>query len=247
MSNLSIVVISNNQEKLEKELLNSLKMQDYQDYEMIIIDNTKNEFKTASSANNEGVKRATGKYILFIHNDVVFKDKNSLSNIVQYFYLLDKKEYAILGFAGIQIGEKRIMSLETGKQHKIFTEKELNGVESCFSVDECGFIMCNDMISKYLFADLGQTWHFYAVEICLRLMKDGYKIGVIPVSAWHTSLGDANENYYVTMKKLVQMYRKTFPKIYTTCYSVTTKYPIAEIKLNIKIIKKYIKKFLNKS
>ena len=56
-------------EALNKYLLKSLNSQTAL-YELILVDNTQKKFKSASEALNYGGEKATGKYIIFTHQDV---------------------------------------------------------------------------------------------------------------------------------------------------------------------------------
>ncbi len=55
---------------LNKFLLKGLKNQTAH-YELILIDNTKNKFKSAANALNFGAKNANGNYLIFVHQDVL--------------------------------------------------------------------------------------------------------------------------------------------------------------------------------
>ena len=66
---ISIICVFNDKKILNKYLLESLKDQTAH-YELILIDNTKNKFKSASKALNYGTKKAKGNYLMFIHQDV---------------------------------------------------------------------------------------------------------------------------------------------------------------------------------
>ena len=66
---ISIIRVFNDEKLLSKYLLKSLKNQTACN-ELILIDNTKNKFKSASKALNYGAKKAKGEYLMFIHQDV---------------------------------------------------------------------------------------------------------------------------------------------------------------------------------
>ena len=105
MAMLSLIVVSNDQKKLSEMLLASLQNQSFTNYELIVENG--NEFSSAASAYNAGAQRAIGKYLLFLHQDIIFTSKNSLRKIAGYAELLDGK-YAILGFAGIKINTEKL-------------------------------------------------------------------------------------------------------------------------------------------
>ncbi len=67
----SIISVYHNKETLEEDLLKGLKNQTT-NYELILIDNTKGQFKSAARALNYGAKqiKSQSKYIMFVHQDV---------------------------------------------------------------------------------------------------------------------------------------------------------------------------------
>lgn len=113
------------------------------------------------------------------------------------------------------------MSLLNGIHKEVYSAHPLLGVEECFSVDECGFMISREAYVKFPFANLGRTWHLYAVELCLRIKKNGGKVGVMPVEAWHCSLGKLDGNYYKTFIRICKQYKRQFKGIYTTCVSIS--------------------------
>lgn len=248
---LSIVVVSNNAEKLNDILISSLKEQVYQDYELIVIDTVREHFASASSAYNAGIERCKGDIVLFLHHDISFNTPNALSDIVIELESLDHG-HALLGFAGVvegEYGKSFRMNIQCGEA-RTGPDQPMNETEPCFSVDECGFALKRSVIEKYLFYDLGDTWHLYAVELCLRLKKDGYQIGVIPADAWHHSYGDTNVDYYKKLWELCRIYRNDFDTIYTCCAVTKTKGPLAAAKLIylslVHETKKMIKKMIGR-
>ena len=66
---ISIVCVYNNERLLADFLLDSLSRQTVH-YELITIDNTENQFTSAVQALNCGGRKARGKYIMFVHQDI---------------------------------------------------------------------------------------------------------------------------------------------------------------------------------
>ena len=68
---LSVICVYNNKQILESFLLESLKKQNI-NYELILINNVNNEFTSAAKALNYAATKATGDYLLFVHQDIFF-------------------------------------------------------------------------------------------------------------------------------------------------------------------------------
>lgn len=112
---ISVITVNWNGEKWIKKYLLSLKKQTYKNIEIIIVDNNSsdNSLKIAltifpeikiiknrenyglAKATNIGVKKAIGKYILFINNDTWF-EKDFISKLYDFY---KKNEYAVVSAA----------------------------------------------------------------------------------------------------------------------------------------------------
>ena len=78
---LSIICVFNKEEILNKYLLSSLSKQSFQDYEIILIDSVKMNFKSAAKALNYAVNLAKGEVYIFVHQDIKFLSDDVLNKI----------------------------------------------------------------------------------------------------------------------------------------------------------------------
>ena len=97
---LSLVCAYNNEDKLKSELLSSLKFQKNVKYELILVNTVKENIKSASEALNRGGKQAEGEYIVFLHQDIIFEDDNTLHEIEEY---CNSYQFGIAGVAGVNL------------------------------------------------------------------------------------------------------------------------------------------------
>ena len=227
---LSIIVVYNDIVKLNTLLHSSLSKQEYSNYELVLVDNRNGQYNSASKAYNAGADKAVGDYFL---------------------YLLNAGVYDLLGFAGADSDSEGkvkyingMLPFQNNNYIRIFDHS------SCFTCDECGFILKKNLFNLYRLSDLGETWHLYAVDLCLRLKIDKLKIGVIRVDVIHHSNGDRNKSFFKTFRQLVVKYNSFFSHLYTTCYDTTTVITVATIKLLLRqftpiFIKKIRRKILN--
>ena len=238
---VSIICVFNNRKILENYLLKSLKIQKEVEYELILIDNTNNTFNSASSALNFGGKKAQGDFLIFVHQDISFKEEYTLKNFVDKLY---RYPNSIVGMAGM-LDEGVITKIKHGKENKYagtinsFTPQEVQ------SVDECIFSIPKKIFNEnYFNEEIIKGWHLYAVEYSVRLANKGIKTFVVDVEGiYHLSPGySMNNSYYKILKKILKKYK--VKKLYTTMKI----WPNNFFKLNsiiiINIIKRNIKKFL---
>lgn len=241
---VSVVCVYNNKNILDECLLSSLKNQNIQ-YELILVDNTKNEFLSASQALNNGGSLAKGKYILFSHQDICFKSSDVLKKMGRLF---DQNPNSIIGVAGVDKRRRVISKITHGIDREILpgkiTEFDVCEVQT---VDECFFGISNELFKKFKFNEqIIDGWHLYAVEYCLRLKKHGIKTFVVGISnIHHRSIGSSmNDDYYRILKNLIKEYKTDYKFIYTTMGNWPTNIFLLDIKI---LILKALKSILSKN
>ncbi|OEU44200.1 hypothetical protein BGV40_00020 [Methanosarcina sp. Ant1] len=228
---ISIVCVYNDQYVLEKYLLSSLNTQTVE-YEKILIDNRNGNFKSASESLNYGGMRATGKYIMFVHQDVRLCSNEWLDNTEN---ILDSlPNVGISGVAGMS---------ETGKsnrerQRNIIIEHEspitvwgnpIQKPEIVQTLDECLIIIPQNIFRQHAFdTETCEGWHFYSVDYCLSIKQRGFDVYVIPSKVHHQSLGFYLKfsfkissfkyfaEYYNNLNKVLKKHNKSYSHIYTT-------------------------------
>lgn len=116
MNKVSICIPAYNNEKSVKRLLESIEIQSYKDYEVIITDDSetdsikelingktnikyyKNEKRLGATANwNQAIRRSSGEFIKIMHHDDWFTDVNSLQSFVD---MLEEHPEADMAFSG---------------------------------------------------------------------------------------------------------------------------------------------------
>lgn len=196
------VICCYNDEKLYKNMEKSLSMQSVE-YELIGINNKDNIFTSAASALNSGAEQSNGDLLVFIHQDIVFENKNSLKNFTS---ALDKYNNIIIGLFGAAKNKEKI-------------DDNLYKVQT---LDECCVAMSKNIWKKLKFNDtVCDNWHLYVVEMCLRAAESGIIIATGKYDIKHLSSGTVNIQYMKTFKDLLIIY-KDKKWIYTTCKSMPT-------------------------
>lgn len=211
---LSIICVYNNKEILDKFLLRSLLSQEHTEYEYILIDNTKRAFTSASQALNNGGDKASGDYIIFLHQDIMFTSSNTLQNITHY--LTDKDK--LYGVAGARDSKGVITNITQGRDFAPAGYAKVTEPTLVQTLDECMFIVPKEVFEKLKFDEsLINGWHLYVVDYCLSASKMGISSYVIPAdNVYHLSPGfSMNMSYFRILRKLVKKHSE-FPVIYTT-------------------------------
>lgn len=222
MYNISIICVYNNRQQLEKQLLKSLNQQNCE-FELILIDNTKNAYTSAAEALNEGVKQSKGDILIFSHQDITLKEKNG---IFDFANAIDRTiDGDIVGSQGVRETSKTYYeNLTCGAEYdfrKVYKYPCELMEMSC--VDEGFFGMRRGTWELHSFNEiLCDGWHLYCVEQCLYSRKNGKKVYVYPIQIHHYSRGTITKQYMDGLRRLCRHYRQDFKFVWTTCYKVRT-------------------------
>lgn len=237
---ISIVCIYNNSQILNDCLLKSLKNQTAK-FELINLDNSKGQFESAAKALNYGGKKAKGKYLLFVHQDV---DLSSNTWLEEAEKILDElPKVGVAGVAGRSKNEDSIITqIKHGNPPRFAGKMQIKKSVKVQTVDECLVIIPKTIFDTLQFDEnVCDNWHLYAVDYCLSIKKLGFYSYVIPMFIYHKSSGySISGKYFTTLKKILKKHKSYYGKIYTTVGNWSTKYPV-----DIKRIYLWIKKKIN--
>lgn len=194
------------------------------DYELILIDNTKNKFKSAAEALNYGGNKAKGKYILFVHQDVDL----SSESLKELELILDSiNDLGVAGVAGKSESTRFIISnIKEGTPPKL-TGIQINEPVKVQTLDECLFIIPKKNFNRLKFdKNVCSGWHLYAVDYSLSVLEMGWNVYVVPANIYHHSAGESFSNeYYDILKKLIEKHKNNYNWIYTTMGHWNSVYP----------------------
>ena len=136
---ISIVCIYNDRDKLDSLLLASLQVQTA-NFELEIIDNRQGAFPSAAAALNSGGRLATGKYIMFVHQDIVLCTEKWLADTEKWLDSIPD-----LGAAGVAGRETNVSyntaSVTHGIPAKFVGKQHLNRPTRVQTLDECLIII----------------------------------------------------------------------------------------------------------
>ena len=212
---LSIVVVYNDERGLNEILLRSLSDQTAK-FELIAVDNTGGQFKSAAEALNHGGKQAKGKYIMFVHQDVDLGSISWLENVEEA--LDDISDLGIAGVAGLSEEKKN----HWGRRRGYFSDcgetwgNPIQKPEEVQTLDECLLIVPKLIFSKTQFdEETFDGWHCYGVDYCLRVKQMGLRTCVLPAFIYHRSLKLNVKNLHKYQKRVYSRHGKNYKKIHT--------------------------------
>lgn len=229
MKNVSVVCCYNDKEMYDRVVVKMLKKQQEIEYELIGIDNTNGEYRSAASAINYAIKNSMGEVIVVIHQDFKFLYSDALKKL--YNYSIAFRENDILGVAGAVLDiNASILKKLIGRNRMIIAALDGEYTMMRFptqvdSLDECCFVFRRSYWEKYPLDELTcDKWDLYAVDMCLQARLLGGKSYVLPVDAVHYSGGKLSKNFYTVLKKLSNKYKGKISKIVTTCVVTSTRF-----------------------
>ena len=216
---ISVICCSNRLDVYESMLKKSALLQ-YESYELILLDNTHNQFSSASKAYNHGIKKAQGDVLVFAHQDIQFEDPNLFFKIREAV----EETKGLVGVAGIRDKTGVMTNLIQGEYKSYGGPIQLNRIEKVQTLDEVLFAGSRSTFETIAFDEVTcDDWHLYAVDLCLSAALKGIDAYVIPEPIFHKSQGKISLGYARTLWRLIQKHRSNYRFIYTTCSIVSTK------------------------
>ncbi|MGC8979250.1 glycosyltransferase [Caldisericum sp.] len=217
---ISIICVYNNKDILESYLLKSLKNQTAK-FELLTIDNTKQQFKSAAEVFNKIGAKVKNQYIMFVHQDVELVSNSWLEDAERYLNTI--QNLGIAGVAGMsETGktnrERGRNIIEHGTDHRIWEwGNKINAPELVQTLDECLVIIPKAVFQILKFdEEVCEGWHLYAVDYCLSAKKMNMNAYVIPMPIYHRSLSILSSQYYQTIEKIIIKHKDHIKHIYTT-------------------------------
>jgi glycosyltransferase involved in cell wall biosynthesis len=201
------------------------------DIEIIPILNMKRLY-SASSAFNIGIDIAKSNTLIFMHQDVAFKEGwfGRLESVLGEI----PKDWAVLGSAGIglQYGRKdigrwggakgdEIVAVGTVYDHHDSPKPYWDGIKETTAshcVDECLFVLNKQ--TGLRFDNQFTGFHFYGVDICLQARAAAYSVycSDLPIVHYgkYSSSFSEDDNYWHYLRLLRNKWRIQFPEVLAT-------------------------------
>lgn len=197
------------------------------EYELVVIDNSKNEY-SIFSAYNEGVRRAQGDVLCFMHEDILYHTKEWGTKVADYF--AQYPQAGLIGVAGTHYMpamsaaqwdcELSSSSMIQGEliNGKYITTTHLHDdykatPTEVVAVD--GLWMC---VPRKMFDNVGwddisfKGFHCYDTDMALQVWNAGFEVHLCwDVLIEHKSLGSANKDFIEACDVLYNKWKSILP------------------------------------
>lgn len=196
------------------------------DCEFVVVDNSKNDY-TIFTAYNEGVRRAKGDILCFMHEDIVFHSQDWGKVVTKAF---DDKTIGCVGIIGSWYLPKRettwwLCHADAGvlrqgdctPKGRYFTfiegvkpQKELTDV---VVVDGCWLCIPKAMFNDIRFDDKTyNSFHCYDIDICMQVLNANKRVVVCAdVDIEHKSMGNVATTFYSQLSLFFQKWQHMLP------------------------------------
>jgi len=207
---ISIIILNWNGKEITKDCLESLKKQNFKEYEIILVDNASTDDSSKylkkkfpkikliqnkknigyAGGNNIGIKKAKGDYILILNNDTVL-DNNFLNELWG-----NKNKANILGVKNYYFDKKNIIWAIGSKVNRFTMRAKLigNGLMDSKEIDKrdiehavgSAMLINKKVIDKIGFLDNSFFAYYEETEWQTRAQNAGFKISWVPTAKlWH--------------------------------------------------------------
>ena len=171
--------------------------------EFLFIDNSQTNKYDGYSGFNKFLNKASGKYIILCHQDILLKFDNIevLKQRIEEVNQLDQS-WAILanaGYGDFNYYSIRITDPHTkNKNSKIFPSKVKTVDENFIVVKNEANLACSHNIEGF---------HLYGTDLCIVADILGYSAYVINFHLFHKSGGNPNKDFYINKNRFIKKYK----------------------------------------
>lgn len=219
----SLIICSRNQDitsELKKNISDTIGV----NFELIIIDNSTNQYSIAE-AYNIGIKRSKHAFLCFLHDDILFHTQNWGGKALNY---LNNPSVGVVGVAGSQyvttipggwwsskISTCNIIQNIEGKSYEhLWRYKNSNSkTEDVILIDGLWICVRKELFQIIRFDEENfSEFHFYDSDICMQIIQEGFKaLVVFDISIEHFSFGNSNKSWTLDSFKFIKKWRKLLP------------------------------------
>ena len=222
MEYISIIICSRKQ-NINNDLSYNIKNTIGCNYELIIIDNSTNQY-SIFEAYNLGIKKSKGELIVFLHDDIIIHTQD-WGLVLKNIFKNDAK-IGLVGVAGAKVKTKMPSAWwDCAEEQKVINiiqhfpnkeKKKLNlGFDNNCNVEVAvvdGVFMAIRKDNRIKFNVNFKGFHKYDLNLSFETFKYGYKIIVTNnILIEHLSRGTINKSWYLSTIEIHEIYKKYLP------------------------------------
>ena len=209
---VSVICAFNDRQKLDAFLIPSLRKQT-SPYELLLVDNTRGRYTSATEVLNETARRAGFDHLMFVHQDVSLNSEHWLREARGSVSRLKR-----CGAAGVAGSNRRgtWAGVLHGDPPRLAGRRVRKPVE-VQTLDGCLIIAPKAVFETVRFDAAHKSWYLYVADYCLDLARHGYRSYVLPGDVYHESPGPPHPDTYEDARKyMIEKYRDDVAIVHTT-------------------------------
>jgi hypothetical protein len=218
---ISVVCVYNDIRAFETLLLASLKQQTVK-YQLIALENTQHRWTSAASALNRGGRLATGRYIMFVHQDIEFGSPTYLEEAERWLDSIPG--LGIAGAIGMSENGKTYDERLRGFISNCGQDwgKPISKPEPVQTIDECVLIIPRAYLTAYPFDETTfDGWHCYGCDYALSVNERGQGAYIIPGYVYHRSMAQNLDKLRTYHRRLFFKHHRHYARIHATTNGLT--------------------------
>lgn len=173
----TIICVFNDKDILRANLLKRLN----KNADVVLIDNTLGKYSNLPKLLNKEAEKASGNYLMFIHQDIYLEEKNWLEKAEDICSKI--RDLGVAGVAGVSpTGEPKGFIIDRGR----FWGQPFKNPISVMTLDELLLIIPKKVFTILKF-DERYRYHSYGADYCLQVRELNLKPYVIPLLVSHNS------------------------------------------------------------
>lgn len=220
------IIICSRKADISEELKQNIAKTIGCEHEICVIDNSRNDY-TIFTAYNEGVRRAQGDILCFMHEDIVFRSQDWGKVVSKAF---EDKTIGCVGVIGswflpnkpaswwlchADVGTVIQGYCDKKGKHSSFVDgvKPAKPITDVVVVDGCWFCIPKAMFKDIRFDEQTyNSFHCYDIDICMQVLKARKRVVVQSgIEIEHTSLGNVLTTYYEQLGRFYDKWKDELP------------------------------------
>lgn len=222
------IIICSRKADISQELKDNIAATIGCEYELCVIDNSRNEYNIFT-AYNEGVRRAKGDILCFMHEDIIYHTNNWGRNVYTAF---EDKDIGLIGIMGggylpaypaswitthVMAGQNLQGYTENGvyktRYYSFIDRFGQSDFMEVAAVDGMWFCIPTWIMRNIEFDSISYDhFHCYDLDICMQIHMLGKKVGVLSnVLIEHKSGGNMNKKYFEQLDVFYHKWQDKLP------------------------------------